>query len=136
MHDGEHEGHSGHRIDQILNDLDLSKASKPNIYLINAGTNDCQQNYLNMEGTIDRLTDILNKAWEASPKAAIILSTVLTSDNEKQSPGANGRVNQLNPQIRQCKSGFGLVMRLICCYEKHVLLLTTQHSGKGTEEGW
>jgi hypothetical protein len=116
MHDGEHEGHPGHRIDEILMDLDWSKASKPNLYLINAGTNDCQQNYLNMVGTIDRLTHILNKAWEASPRAAIILSTVLLSDNEGLSPGANGRVNRLNTQIRQCESGFGLVMRFIYCY--------------------
>jgi hypothetical protein len=41
MNDGQHEGHSGHRIDQIIENIDRSSGTKPNLYLINAGTNDC-----------------------------------------------------------------------------------------------
>jgi len=104
MRDGQHEGHSGHRIDQIYNDMDLSSGSKPNVYLINAGTNDCQQNYQNMDGTENRLRDLLFKAWEKSGRATIILSTLLPSDNEGSSPGANARVDRLNEKIRDCKS--------------------------------
>ena len=36
MRDGQHEGHPGHRIDQIIQDIDRSDGTKPNIYLINA----------------------------------------------------------------------------------------------------
>jgi hypothetical protein len=61
MRDGNHEGHPGHRIDEIINDIDASSDTKPNLYLINAGTNDCQQNYRNMEGTIERLRDLILK---------------------------------------------------------------------------
>lgn len=61
MRDGNHEGHPGDRIDQIINNIDLSSDTKPNLYLINAGTNDCQQNYLEMKGTIDRLRDLIEK---------------------------------------------------------------------------
>lgn len=103
MQDGEHEGHPGHRIDEIINDIDLSNTSKPNLYLINAGTNDCQQNYLEMKGTTDRLRDLLNKAWDVSPKATIILSTLLPSDNEDDAPGANQRVEELNNGIKDCR---------------------------------
>jgi hypothetical protein len=136
MNDGEHEGHSGHRIDEIYNDLDRSKASNPSLYLINAGTNDCQQKYLNMEGTVDRLTDLLNKAWEASPKAAIVLSTLLPSDNEQQNPGANERVNRLNTQIRQCRSTIWCDDTINCSDREPRSALTIYHSGTDIEEGW
>jgi hypothetical protein len=61
MRDGNHEGHPGHRIDEIIKDMDASINTKPNLYLINAGTNDCQQNYRKMVGTIDRLRDLIVK---------------------------------------------------------------------------
>ncbi|KAF2471688.1 SGNH hydrolase [Lindgomyces ingoldianus] len=104
MRDGDHEGHPGHRIDQIVNDIDLSNDTKPNLYLINAGTNDCQQNYLEMRGTINRLRGLVEKAWDMSTRATIILSTLLPSDNEDQVPGANERVSQLNIEIRELAS--------------------------------
>lgn len=104
MQDGNHEGHNGHRINQIYKNIDLSSNTKPNLYLINAGTNDCQQNYLEMKGAIDRLRDLLNKAWDKSNQATIILSTLLPSNNENVSPGANERVDKLNTEIRERKS--------------------------------
>lgn len=104
MQDGNHEGHAGHRIDQVIVNLDLAKDTKPNLYLINAGTNDCQQNYRHMKGTIDRMEDLTTKAWKLSPKSTIILSTVLPSDNISNPPGANDRVTKLNVQIRECMS--------------------------------
>ncbi|ORY17569.1 hypothetical protein BCR34DRAFT_596756 [Clohesyomyces aquaticus] len=104
MRDGNHEGHSGHRIDQGYFAIDLSSATKPNIYLINAGTNDCQQNHLQMQGTAGHLNDVLKKCWEKSNRATIILPTLLPSDNEQQSPGANGRVMRLNTEIQSYKS--------------------------------
>ena len=118
MRDGQHEGHSGHRIDEIIQDFDLSSDSKPNLVLINAvsshvrpsltahtdllcqSTNDCQQNYQNMQGTIGRLENMLTKVWEKSSKATIILSTLLPSSNAN---GANDRVSAFNPQIRNRK---------------------------------
>lgn len=104
MRDGQHEGHPGHRIDQINQNLDRASGSKPNLYLINAGINDCQQNYLNMQGKIGRLNDLLNNAWEKSSRATIILSTLLPSNNEGSNPGANDRVNALNNEIRDCRA--------------------------------
>ena len=103
MQDGDHEGHWGDRIDQVYNNIDLSDTTKPNLYLINVGTNDCQQNYLEMNGTIDRLNDLLTKAWEKSSRATILLSTLLPSNNEDEHPGSNDRVNQLNLEIRECE---------------------------------
>lgn len=102
MRDGQHEGHSGHRIDQITQNLDRSAGTKPNLYLINAGTNDCQQNHLNMQGAAGRLDDLLKKAWDQSKDATIILSTLLPPDNEDTHPGSHERVKALNNEIRGC----------------------------------
>jgi len=100
MKDGEHEGVAGDRIDQVYNNLDASNTTKPNIYLINAGTNDCQQNYKNMQGTIDRMNDLLTKAWRLSERATIILSTLTPSFNGADK---SERVKNLNVEIRSCK---------------------------------
>jgi hypothetical protein len=106
MPDGQHEGVPGARIDEIYSYMDKSLDSKPNVYLINAGTNDCQQNYLKMNGTIGRLEDLLTKARAVSAKATIVLSTLTPSFN---GGGANQRVNLLNNEIRDCKSCFDLI---------------------------
>ena len=103
MQDGEHEGHAGARIDEVLKNIDLSSKTKPNVYLINAGTNDCQQNHNEMKTQNKTLNELVTKAWTKSEKATIILSTLLPSDNEKKRKGANGRVNDLNKLIRECK---------------------------------
>jgi cytochrome c-type biogenesis protein CcmH/NrfF len=100
MKDGEHEGVPGARIDQVYDNMDASKATKPTLYLVNAGTNDCQQNYKKMQGTIDRLNDLLTKAWRLSGRATIILSTLTPSFNGADK---NERVNNLNKDIRACK---------------------------------
>jgi hypothetical protein len=99
MKDGEHEGHPGARIDQVIQLMDASVGTKPNVYLINAGTNDCQQNYNNMKGTIGRMNDLLTKAWDKSQKATIILSTLTPSFNGED---RNQRVTNLNKEIRDC----------------------------------
>lgn len=96
MKDGEHEGVSGARIDEVNKNLDASSKSKPNLYLINAGTNDCQQNYKKMQGTIERMEELLMKAWKLSGRATIVLSTLTPSFNGADK---NARVDQLNVEV-------------------------------------
>ncbi|CAI6342018.1 unnamed protein product [Periconia digitata] len=100
--DNQHEGYPGLRIDQIADKFNASseRDSKPNLFLVNAGTNDCQQNYRDMVGTSERLGDMTELIWKHSEKATIVLSTVLASYNEKKAPGANARVTALNVKIR------------------------------------
>jgi hypothetical protein len=57
-----------------------------------------------MDRAFARMYNLTMKAWKFSPKATIILSTLLLSDNEDESPGANERVNRLNKEIRDRKS--------------------------------
>lgn len=106
MKDNRHEGYIGNRIDEIHEKLASSsqRDSKPNVFLINAGTNDCQQNYKGMVGTEERLRDLTELCWKHSNNATIILSTLLASYNEDKKPGANKRVTDLNIKIRERKS--------------------------------
>jgi hypothetical protein len=48
QNDKQHEGWPGYRIEQVTDKIEASAGTKPNIYLINAGTNDCQQTDRNM----------------------------------------------------------------------------------------
>ena len=99
MQDGDHEGHPSLRIEQIMGYMDDSGSSKPNVYLINAGTNDAQQNF-KMDEAVDRLSDMMSKAWSLSEKATIIVSTLLPSYNELTSPGAHLRAAAFNTELR------------------------------------
>lgn len=97
MKDNNHEGHDGHRVDEILIDVENTEGMKPNVVLINAGTNDAQQNYDEMRGTFDRLKQLIRKVQDMHPETTIILSTVLVTRNQD----ANPRVDRYNEQIRQ-----------------------------------
>ena len=99
MRNGNHEAVSGARIDEIYNNLDRSSTTKPNLILINAGTNDCQQNF-QMDGAVNRLSDLLKKAWDQSSQATIILSTLVMSTNEANNPGIQARITKYNEGIR------------------------------------
>lgn len=101
MLDSNHEGHPGHRVDEILNDVDATAGMKPNVVLINAGTNDAQQNYDGMRGTFDRLKQLIMKVQNMHPETTIILSTILMTTNQD----ANTRVDGFNQQIRQYMYG-------------------------------
>jgi lysophospholipase L1-like esterase len=97
MLDSNHEGHPGHRVDEILNDVDATAGMKPNVVLINAGTNDAQQNYDGMRGTFDSLKQLIEKVQNMHPQTTIVLSTILMTTNQD----ANARVDGFNRQIRQ-----------------------------------
>jgi hypothetical protein len=69
-----------------------------------------QQNY-EMGGASVRLNSLLEKAWEKSDTATILLSTLLPSNNDN---GANDRVDEFNPQIRNCTCSWRLLSAKSC----------------------
>ncbi|CAG7924390.1 unnamed protein product [Penicillium olsonii] len=76
MHDNDHEGHVGYRIDQVAKIAKKSLKQKPNLILINAGTNDGLQNY--KVGTAgERMDSLLTELYDAVPGTTIILSTLI-----------------------------------------------------------
>jgi hypothetical protein len=99
MLDSNHEGHPGHRVDEILNDVDATAGMKPNVVLIKA--NDAQQNYDGMRGTFDRLKQLIKKVQNMHPQTTVILSAILMTTIQNAKAGVDG----FNQQIRQYMYG-------------------------------
>ncbi|KAI0973951.1 carbohydrate esterase family 3 protein [Xylaria arbuscula] len=91
MEDNDVEGWPGDIIDQVHTKAKTAvpKASilgvyKPNLVLINVGTNDCSGN-VDLPNAGKRLSSLIDDVFKGSPRATIILSTLLVrSDEDKQ----------------------------------------------------
>ncbi|KAF6835673.1 gdsl-like lipase acylhydrolase [Colletotrichum plurivorum] len=97
MEDNENEGWSGFRIDEVLGKAKISiPETLPNLVLINAGTNDCGQNFDTANASA-RMLEMLEYIWETSRRASIVLSTLLPNGNEK----SEACVLQVNEQFKK-----------------------------------
>lgn len=77
MNDNENEGWPGFVITQVQAKADESvPISKPNVILINAGTNDCIQNIDTPNAGV-RMTSMVNRLFTQSPEATVVLSTLI-----------------------------------------------------------
>jgi lysophospholipase L1-like esterase len=88
------EGWPGYIISQID---DKAKASvpkwKPNVVLVNAGTNDCVQN-VDIPNAGARMQGMLQDVWSLSPNSTIVLSSLLVN----AAAGTEKNVELVNPQ--------------------------------------
>lgn len=91
----EHEGWRGQRIDQIETKARLS-ADKlhPHIFTVNAGSNDCLQDY-RLQETMNRLSSLLETLWKASPGSTVILSSLLRN----QDIAISTRITTINKEM-------------------------------------
>ena len=100
MVDNDVEGWPGARIDQV-HDHALDSVSKllPNIITLNAGSNDCMQDY-HTDNASSRMNNLIQDLWSMVPKSTIILST-LTPNTEPVAEDCAQRVNrQLKELVR------------------------------------
>jgi hypothetical protein len=85
---------------QILHQkaLEAVPEMQPNLIIVNAGSSDCfQENEWGSAHALDYTRDLVDFLFEASPRAAVILSTLVTST----SPRFERCVKSINAQIRQ-----------------------------------
>lgn len=123
MEDNDHEGWSGYRISQVLDKAKKSVPSMmPNLFTINAGTNDCVQN-TDIDNAGKRMDTMLEYLWITSPNSTIILSTLLINLNEN----IEGRVQRVNKQIRD------LATRKIA--ESKRIIFAEMHGDDGPQSG-
>ena len=81
MKDNDVEGWPGYRIDQIVPKASIAVPKyKPNVVLINAGTNDAVQNK-DIPNAASRMEGMINNIYEDSPDATVILSTLILNLN-------------------------------------------------------
>lgn len=70
---------------------------RPNLVLINAGTNDCLQT-IDVGNTGKRMQDMINLLLEKIPETTIILSTILPSGHDQSC------VDNVNKQLKALKN--------------------------------
>ncbi|KAJ5520741.1 Lipase GDSL [Penicillium fimorum] len=75
MHDNDHDGHTGWRIDQIAAHAEKIISQQPNLILLNAGTNDALQDY-KVDTAGKRMDSLLTYLFDKIPNTTIILSTL------------------------------------------------------------
>ncbi|ORY59592.1 SGNH hydrolase-type esterase domain-containing protein [Pseudomassariella vexata] len=97
MEDNENEGWPGYVITQIH---DKSRAfvpqCQPNVFLVNAGTNDCIQD-IDIPETSIRIASMMEDMYKQSPRATVILSTLLPNAQQ----ATEQRVETVNNQYRK-----------------------------------
>lgn len=109
MSNRDNEGWRGYRLDQIENKAKMSlTALKPDIFTINAGSNDCIQDFqLDVFGK--RMGVLLEYLWQTCPPSTIILSTLLPSAET----AVNQRVIHVNDQIRSLAESMAAIGKRI-----------------------
>ncbi|KAF5251078.1 hypothetical protein FANTH_3840 [Fusarium anthophilum] len=96
MHNNEHEGWRGYRLDQIKSKARRSVATvNPNVFTINAGSNDCIQSH-ELGAFRQRMDNLLEYLWKTSPLSTVVLSTLLPNAEEQ----VNSRVLEINTHLR------------------------------------
>ena len=98
MRDNDVEGWPGYRIDEVrakANARDCAPYYRPNIVLVNAGTNDALQSY-DVGAAGERMERLVRDLWAASPNAVVVLSTLLMN----RAPEAQRNVVEINAQYR------------------------------------
>lgn len=79
MADGQNEGHPGFRIDQIAAGADRwLAAARPDVVLLNAGTNDMIQDH-DVPGAPGRLHELIDQIVADRPAAEVLVSTLVPS---------------------------------------------------------
>lgn len=97
MEDNENEGWPGLIIDEVREKAEEAAPQwRPNVYLINVGTNDCVKD-IDIPGAGGRMEQLLQVLYDAGPEATVILSTLLVNGDED----ANTRTTEVNEQIKQ-----------------------------------
>ncbi|KAK0761499.1 hypothetical protein N5P37_006451, partial [Trichoderma harzianum] len=101
--DRQHEGHPGAVVSDMIKNAGMGIDTKPNLILINCGTNDANpKTGQDVDGTAARMELLLNYLYEEVEGVTIILSTLIPYlENE-----ANNNVNKINPTYRDLYKRF------------------------------
>jgi len=115
MPDNDVEGWPGYVIDQVFAKANSSvPAWKPNVILVNAGTNDCSQNK-SIDRAGERMLAMLEHLFDMSPRATIVLSSLIINKNAT----VEDRVLNVNDQYREVAAGLKAKGRRLVFAEMH-----------------
>ncbi|KAI1814921.1 carbohydrate esterase family 3 protein [Poronia punctata] len=113
--DNDLEAFKGNRIDQIHeHSTHIVPEVKPNVFLIHVGSNDCLQKH-DTENAGKRMGDLVKYLLDQSPRATVILSTLLTNTVPSKEPC----ILDINIQIRKLASQLQREGRPVVLAEMH-----------------
>ncbi|KAI0536136.1 carbohydrate esterase family 3 protein [Xylaria digitata] len=113
--DNDLEAYPGNRIDQIHDHATLIVPStKPNVFVIHVGSNDCLQKH-DTANAGKRMRDLIAYLFKTSPKATVIISTLLTNTVPNKEPC----ILDINIQIRKLASALQREGRPVVFAEMH-----------------
>ncbi|KAL1855454.1 hypothetical protein Plec18170_004174 [Paecilomyces lecythidis] len=93
MKENENEGHPGYRVNQVAKVAKKSLPTKPNLILLNAGTNDGVDHY-HVSSTGKRMNSLLDELYKAVPGTTVLFSTLIP---DKRAPA---EIDDINKQYR------------------------------------
>ncbi|MEV0130887.1 SGNH/GDSL hydrolase family protein [Dactylosporangium sp. NPDC050688] len=109
--DNDNEGHPGYRIDAVAAGADTwVAAARPDVVLLNAGTNDMLQNY-DLVNAPARLSALVDQILRAAPAATVVVSTLVPNPDATVESRVRAYNAQL-PGIVQAKAAAGRKVRL------------------------
>ncbi|KAL3459687.1 hypothetical protein BJX64DRAFT_279058 [Aspergillus heterothallicus] len=122
--DNDHEGTPGSVISDTIDYFKRSQALKPNVVVINVGTNDALEQ-VDIPGLKGRMRKLLDTIWQAQDMSStcIILSTLISSGKEngkKHNPTINGYYRELVTEL----------------HADHCIYLAEMDPPTGPAKGW
>ena len=109
------EGWPGFRIDQVHDKArDVVPRTKPNVVLINVGTNDAVQNR-NVSTAGERMAALVEDVLAWSPRATVVLSTLLVNRNA----ATERNVRSINEQLGAVAAGMREAGRRVWLVDMH-----------------
>ncbi|KAH8196144.1 hypothetical protein TruAng_009679 [Truncatella angustata] len=115
MKDNDVEAHGGNRVDQVHEWATHSvPGTKPNLFIMNVGSNDCLQHY-DLPNYNVRLNDFINYLLQESPRGTVMMSTLLTNTV----PDVEPCILYLNQQIRELYKALSEQGRPVVLAEMH-----------------
>ncbi|MFC5004350.1 GDSL-type esterase/lipase family protein [Dactylosporangium cerinum] len=113
--DNDNEGHPGYRVDGIAAGADAwVAAARPDVVLLNVGTNDMLQNY-DLPNAPARLSALIDQILRAAPAATVVVSTLVPNPDATVESRVRAYNAQL-PGIVQAKAAAGKKVRLADFY--------------------
>lgn len=113
--DNDLEAFKGNRIDQIHeHSTHIVPQTKPNVFVLHVGSNDCLQKFDTVNAG-KRMRDLINYLLKISPRATVVMSTLLTNTVPSKEPC----ILDINIQIRKLASALQREGRPVVLAEMH-----------------
>jgi lysophospholipase L1-like esterase len=105
MLDNDNEAHSGFLINQVIDAVDATLPAKPNLVLLQCGSNDAFANY-QTDTAVNRTNTLLDKIYAAVPNAYIVIANYYPNPNADFEARMSKMSTQLAAMVAERKNRY------------------------------